>query len=242
MLNIVICDDEQNEMLNLKKMTEDLYPNVSVRCFDNSSECIEYIKSYSGTDIFLIDVCISENKDDNGIRLAEIIRQYDKNSVIIFISAFSEYVFKAFDVYALNYLLKPVDIVKFGQVFLKAVHIVEKRKNKNCMVVKHNGCVTKVNIDDIYYIENFRRKIILHCKNGQMEYYGKFNQIEGSLSVGFFKCHRSYIVNMDKIVKYTKTDLILENGDNIPVSKYKYSDFINEYSRFLRGDIPDRFN
>jgi len=122
MIQIVICDDEENSRAYLKQLV------LKQRVLDEYAQDYEIVEFSSGTellnasnefDILFLDIDLKEEL--TGMELARIIRNRskEKQSIIIFISGYKEYVFDAFDVEAFHYLLKPIDNEKFTNVFEK---------------------------------------------------------------------------------------------------------------------------
>lgn len=75
-----------------------------------------------------------------------------------------------------------------------------------------------------------RDKIWLHCQDGVYRWRGALKNLQDLLEGrGFFQVHRSYIINMDKIQKHNSKEIQMENGDMVPVSRYKLDDFKEEY-------------
>ena len=101
------------------------------------------------------------------------------------------------------------------------------------MVFQNNGVTYTLRNEDIDYIESLGRKLIIHSKNEEIETYGKISDIANELDDSFYQIHRSYIVNMSKIINYSKNEVTLQNEDKIPLSKYRYEDFAKEYSSYL---------
>ena len=76
-------------------------------------------------------------------------------------------------------------------------------------------------------------KIWIYCKSDTYRYRGALKDIDEMLKgKGFFQIHQSYIINMNKIVRYDKTEIVLEGGYKVPVSRYKWKGFQEEYARY----------
>lgn len=87
--------------------------------------------------------------------------------------------------------------------------------------------------DEIYYIESNNRKVILYLPQGNVEYYDKISKLEQELCKDFFRIHKGYLVNMKFVEGYTRSEVSLRNGDNLPISKYRYSDFVKGYQEYI---------
>lgn len=101
----------------------------------------------------------------------------------------------------------------------------------------HNGNVTrKIPVDDIFYIESSNRKIIISMRDEKIECYGKIGEMESELREGFFRVHKGYLINMNYVESYSRTEVWLKNGSSLPISKYKYQDFIKAYLEYISED------
>lgn len=75
---------------------------------------------------------------------------------------------------------------------------------------------------------------MLYTKDGELEYYAKIGELEEELQEQFFRIHKGYLVNLSCVDEYSRTEIMLTNGDKLPLSKYKYEDFVKAYLRFMK--------
>lgn len=101
------------------------------------------------------------------------------------------------------------------------------------ILVRINSRKKAVPADDVYYIESSNRKVILYMKDGIMEYYDKIGGLEELLRPEFFRIHKGYLVNMKYVRQHSRTEVSMENGDRLPISKYKYQDFARAYGNYI---------
>ena len=161
--------------------------------------------------------------------------------VIIFVSALEEYVFQAFDVGAVHYLVKPFDDEKLAEVLARAVGQYEdnrkreehkkKERETSSLVITRGGEHVTVRIEDIVYAEVFDRKVIIHTMDSDIEYYGKMKELEQKVGDGFYRPHRAYLVNLNFIRKYDAATIYLKRGQAL-MAKQNYHDFVKSYLRF----------
>lgn len=252
MLKIAICDDEEPIREYLKQLTQRLV-NADIAVFANGEELLSDKTAY---DIILLDISFNNNNTGmlrnndganvlnnnaetgmlNGMETAGKIRQ-KSDAIIIFVTAFKEYVFEGYDVGAFNYLLKPIDELKFKEVIDKAVSQINRKKNNESLLIKVGGDYINVSVNNIIYAENEARKIILHTKNMKEKtyrFYEKMEVLERKLGNNFFRTHRGFLVNLQEIVRYDNTSIELKNGDTVFLSKQKYNDFVTAYMNYLR--------
>lgn len=226
MLQIAVCDDEEQISSDLRKLAEE---TVSCKVTEFSSgEAL--LNSQEEFDILLLDIGIGE---PNGIETAKRIRKRS-DVIIIFITAWKEHVFEAFDVEAFHYLLKPIDEEKLKEVLRKAEKECRGRKSEEPLIIRKNGVCCNIAKEDILYIENAGRKVILHMKDRQIEYYARMKELEEELGSQFFRVHRGYLVNLRAVKSYHVGGVLLKNKEEILMAKTKYQDFVTAYMNFWR--------
>lgn len=205
------CKNEQNK-ISLFKSAEELLFSYTPGCFD----------------ILLLDI---QMEGENGISLAKRIRSFNDDSVIIFITAVSDYVFDGYDVGAVQYLLKPVNAVKLFDC-LNASH--KKSTLQKRMILESEQGSTAVAVDDIIFIEAFSHKTRVVLNDRELFINESIGSIENRLGSDFYKCHRSYIVNIKHICSIKKYDAVMDNGSSIPISRRLYQDFNGAFIAFYR--------
>ena len=92
-----------------------------------------------------------------------------------------------------------------------------------------------VPLDDIFYVESSNHKVVLHLQDGEFAYYAKIRDLELELQDQFFRIHKGYLVNLSYVAGYSKTEVMLVNGEKLLLSKYKYKDFVKAYLHFLQA-------
>lgn len=88
-------------------------------------------------------------------------------------------------------------------------------------------------LEEISYIESYNHKITIHTKGDEIEYYARLSDLEMELFGQFFRIHKGYLVNFDHVKEYGKSKVILKDGTNLPISKYKYAEFVKEYQKYI---------
>lgn len=231
-MTIAVCDDDEKTRKHLAGLIRSFIDkdieSVQILEFSGGKELLEY---QGQLDIVIMDIGMNGM---NGMETAARLRKVS-DTILIFVTAWKDYVFDAFDVGAFHYLLKPVDENKFFEVLERALTEIQTRngkKNAGFTVKTLEGFRT-VKIKDIYYAENIARKIVLHTGQGDIAYYEKMDHLEQQLGNGFFRCHRGYLVSLDKIKQYDRREIELVNGDKILLSRQKYSDFVQAYMKYM---------
>lgn len=102
-------------------------------------------------------------------------------------------------------------------------------------MLKNASMQNKVYLNDIYYIESSNKKVIVHKKDGIFELYGKMDEFEEELGDSFYRCHRCFLVNMEKISAYSSDTIKLINGETLILAQKKYPEFIKAYMRYAKS-------
>lgn len=231
MLKIAVCDDEPAFAGQISGRIKEYMPDAVIQCFFSSEELLS---QGEGFDIYFLDIQMEKM---NGVETAKKLRELDEESVIVFITGAKEYVFEAFDVAALHYLIKPVDDEKLQEVLERAKKEIEKKqglKNRQIFIKTRNKNIT-LNVADILYFENEMRKIAVHTVRGKISFYGVMADMEREAGKGFCRCHRGYLVNLSYVSEYDAETIMLTNGEKIYLSKDRYHDFVRQYMRYLRS-------
>lgn len=231
MLKIAVCDDEPVFVEQISDRIKKYMPDCTIYNFFSSEDLLLQEEIF---DIYFLDIQMEKM---NGIEAARKLRELDEESIIVFITGAKEYVFEAFDVAALHYLVKPVADEKLQEALNRAKREIEKKQNrssKQIFIKTRNKNIT-LDIADILYLENEMRKIVAHTVKGELSFYGVMADMERETGAGFFRCHRGYLVNLSYVAEYDTENITLTNGEKIYLSKDRYHDFVKQYMRYLRN-------
>lgn len=230
-MNIAVCDDEKIVREQMREWIKEQCPGSEVDTYGSGEELFLKKIKY---DIIFLDI---QMEGMNGIETARQIRKTDGDAVLIFITGMKEYVFEAFDVAAFHYLLKPLQKEKFHEVLKRAEK--EAVKNRECsekkLMVRIRGSNMLIDLKDIRYIESQKRKAEIHVSGEVLEMYATMKELEQQLDESFYRCHRSYFVNMAYISEYNSDSISLTDGEEVYLAKGKYPEFVKTYMRFLRN-------
>ena len=234
-MRIAVCDDDRAIREELFRLIQKQVSEADIMEYQSGEELINARGNF---DIYFLDI---EMGEVSGMDIARRIREQEDNgrqrSIIIFVTGYREYMEAAFDVNAFHYLIKPIDTEKFSEVFKRAWKeaAVFYEQEKKYIIVKSSGTQQKILLKNIYYIESGNKKVIFHTTNGTLEVYGKMEELEKGLGNTFYRCHRCYLVNMEKISAYSADNIQVINGDNLLLARKKYSDFIKIYMRYVKN-------
>ena len=207
-MQIAICDDEVFMVQILEEKIKKLLPDAVI---DKYLSGDELIASGSKPDILFLDI---QMPGMDGMETAKMLRQDNEDMILIFVTAAEEYVFQAFDVGAFHYLVKPFSDEKLKEVVTKAVHNIKRssrlEKDEKYIMVQTAGSHIKIFLRDIVYAEVYNRKVIIHTRSTDIEYYGKLQELSDMAGTDFFRTHRAYLVHFKYVEKYDATNAIAQ--------------------------------
>ncbi len=231
MIRIALCDDDNTALHGLKQR---IAAFMQKACRDYTIETFLSGESMLGCgecfDIVFLDI---KMKALNGIETAKELRRVCNRSLIVFVTALRDYVFDAFDVSAVNYLLKPIDEVKLNATLERMLTRLDDEQGQ-CIMVNINGGMKRLLIAGIYYCEIVNHDVFIYSDQGTDRFQGKTLELELQLNTSFFRCHRGYIVNMRHVTGYKDGMAQMSGGERIPVSKRRHADFLKALLAYHR--------
>ena len=233
MLKFAICDDEPNmaqEIANqlARYMNGKQITSYCVSSFQNGCSLLE---SGCDFDVIFLDI---QMEHLNGMETAKMLRQRKNHSLLIFVTVLKECVFDAFEVEAFDYLLKPLDSDHFKRTMDRIIKSLQQRETKSIVVQRGASCDV-ILLAEIVYFEVQGRKIYIHQRSGKItDYYDKLDDLAQRIDGRFFRCHRSYLVNIEYIRGCNAGQVILSQGDKIPVSRLRERDLTQALLRYMK--------
>ncbi len=233
MMRFAICDDEPFMVQEIagrlsRYMEETHIASYSVSSFSNGRSLLEY-----GCDFDLIFLDIQMDQPD-GMETAKMLRQRESHSLLIFVTVLRECVFEAFEVEAYDFLVKPLDSDHFRRTMDRAIKALERQTAKSIMVQRGTSCEV-IPLAQIVYCEVQGRKIYIHQRDGKItDYYEKLDDFERRVDGRFFRCHRSYLVNLECVRGSHAGQLTLSQGEQIPVSRLREQELTQALLRRMK--------
>lgn len=221
-LNCVVIDDNEVDRSLLEAYLSK-YPFIRVTgSFSNPVESLDHLQQ-TNTELLFVDI---DMPVINGIDFMKSVQQPALNC--IFVTAHPEYAADAFDVQAVDYILKPIKEQRLDRAVQRTLELLEIRSKaiqyslfieNDYLMIKEGTSISKVNIGDIEYLEaltNYTKVITAKRK------YITLNNLKNFLdylpTTRFIRIHRSYAVALDKIEGMDKNDLLIA-GQRLPLGK-----------------------
>lgn len=218
MLNFVVCDDNINHnRLMAKRLINAIYEQQVIGHVALVTTDLEEVLAYSRQalpserrNVYLLD--ISFRSEARGIKLAQAIREHDKLSYIVFVTAYPEYIMQSVKLKIFDYLLKPVNMQDLQKLVVNLYqdHVQTKQSCRQ-LVVNSGGNTYFLHTTEIIYLESYRNKVVIHCQDKTIETYASLASFEERLAdEGFYRCHRSFLVNLRHVKQ-------LDSGENLVI-------------------------
>ncbi len=241
-MNIAICDDDTIYGLYLVEMCRELSISDTVDYYETPTELLDVISTSNNYDVLLMDIVFKTEK--NGIDYMAELYTKCPTIHIIYITAYTDhYVSKAFlqKTNISGFLQKPIN----SELLLKTLQTIYKKiRDDRTHLVLFQGKrpIKTVLTKDIQYLESSAHKAFIYTESPsgteleQNMTYEQLNALQRRLPPNFCACHKSYLINMDKIVRIERTEVILSSGRHIAVSKKRLKDFREHYFDYIQNE------
>lgn len=229
-MKIAICDDEKQFMDAICTLLKEWAARHSIQLtlyrFTNGDDLIAAHQN-TCMDLIILDVIMPLL---NGIDTARELRNDNQTVPIIFLTSAREFAVDSYEVKAFYYLMKPIDEIKLFHIlddFLQTFTLPQ-----NLFTAQTNKGFCKIVVDDVEYLEAQNKEVLVHLSNGRTivirELFSKCAEVFAPEN-GFFRCHRSYIVNLNCIEQFSKKDIVTNNNTVIPISRNNFTAFKETY-------------
>lgn len=206
-MKIAIVDDEKPARSELKYLLETILPEAEYYEADSAKSADELARVHTFQAIFL-DINLG---DVNGMVLASALREHQKKAAIIFVTAYEQHAVQAFELGAVDYILKPFDMERIKKTLnrlkeqgyfqneeTQSETQEEKHEELNKLAVNAGDKIRLLDFNDIIYVEYNQRNSLIHTINEvYTENYTMTALCERLEKKNFFRIHKSYLVNLN---------------------------------------------
>ncbi len=216
-------------------MTRDFFRrksiDISVVQYSSGEELLE---SRKGMDILFLDIGM---QGLDGIETARRLRKHGYKGFLVFITVLKEMVFRSFEVQPFDYLVKPVREEYFDKTMERLFRSMQDRlaPEKGHLLVRKGNESNIISFQNIICCEIIDRKIYLYLESGEViDYYDRIENLEKKLDRRFFRCHRSYLINLTHLKSYRNNTAYMADGKEVPVSRLRSREFSNVILQYMR--------
>lgn len=199
--------------------------------YENGEQLLEV--NHQQYDILYLDVGIKDGID--GITLAKKLRMEDNKGQIIFLTSHQADAYKAFEVNAFRYLLKPLNENVLHKTMDLVIKKIEEIK-KNYIVLQVGQSFIKLQLQEILHIETYKRKLKVYTSQKEYLVDCTLSEVENELrDRGFFRTHKSFLINLEHVKEHNNNTAVMQSEIFIPISRLKLSTFKEEFIAYLKG-------
>lgn len=233
MLNFCIIDDKIEFINRLTNILNNIFIKYDLNAeivytTNNANDCISYVLN-NRVNVLLLDISLESNL--NGLDIAKIIREQDKDCYIAFITAHSEYLSVAYKYKTFDFIIKPINYQRIEDFVLRLFDDIKGVSKKFIHIDNKN---TIIDENEIQFIKRDGMKIMFHTNSRDYKIYSSFAKIKDILPSNFIRCHKSFVANINNI-KY------IDSSSNLIYFKDSYCDIGPKYKKaFLK--IVDNYN
>ena len=237
-MTICYCEDEPAQAkafaIKIEQWAKNKNMAVHTDLFESAEEYL-FKADQNAYDVIFLDISM---KGQNGMELARQIREKEEDVILVFVTSDASYVFDGYEVGAYRYLMKPVEAKKLWEI-LDYTRVQRAAEEDNYILVKKDSQSVRVNLRDVLYIEVQKHYVNLHLENEEpMTVKAVFAELLQEIqekSGTVLTTHRSYAVNIDKVVRIGRTECILSDGSSIPVSRNFYKAVNEAFIKYHLG-------
>lgn len=236
MFQIGICEDDLAQQSYLEKCImkwADLRKQkVLIYKYTSGEQFLFAYEEKSDFDLLVLDIQLEKM---NGMELARKIRQANKAVKIVFHTGLTEYAIEGYEVGAVRYLLKPLKQEVLENLLDNLWQEIKKEQEENFLFMQSSQTY-RVPYSQIVYVEANGHYLSLMTEEKHYEWKASFSSVTQEFeSHDFFLLKRGLYVNLMFVNRITKTDCILESGEQLPVSKNRYKALNEAFIAYYRG-------
>lgn len=237
-MTICYCEDESAQAKAFAIKIDQWAKNKNTVVRTDLFECAEeylFKVEQNAYDVIFLDISM---RGQNGMELARQIREKEKDVILVFVTSDASYVFDGYEVGAYRYLMKPVDEEKLWEI-LDYARMQKEVEEENYILVKKDSQSVRVNLKDIIYIEAQKHYVNLCMENKESinikTAFTELLQETQEKSDTILLTHRSYAVNIEKVVRIGRTECVLSDSSVIPVSRSFYKEVNEAFIKYHLG-------
>lgn len=249
MIQIAICDDEQEELETMQKLLKRILDKQNMQyhidTFSSGEALLEALKPYQ---LLFLDIAMTGK---SGIQTGMEIRAAYKMTEIIYVTNFEDYCKMAVNkVHAFAYINKPVNEEKLTEQVVEVLETIQDKQRLETkpevifdVVSEHSDSYARTSlhkfaVEDIVYFEYINRRVRLRIGQDGYYFHDKMMDLTKKMEqYGFALCHQSFLVNLAQVKSVKGYEIYLQNGDVIPLAQRKSAEFRSKLNHYIQCNI-----
>ena len=232
---IAICDDNPQDAAFVQNILDrwsaERGTELRVERFPSAESFLFRYEEDKAWDILLLDIEMGEM---DGVTLAKRIRPGNESVQIVFITGFADFVAEGYEVAALHYLMKPVREEKLFAVLDRAAAAMQK--TERMILLNVDGEMVRLPVSKICYVEAFAHSASIVTESKTLSVKQSISELEQQLGTDFVRCHRSYLVGLRHIARLSKSEVLLDSGKSLPLSRGAAQQVHKAFISYYTGD------
>ena len=230
-MKIIFCDNDIVQVNAFREEFGELLSDHDLRVCTSPQFVFDEIEKGNRPDVVLMDIDLDSDK--NGMDYADMLYEIAPEIKVIFVTAYTEkFVQDVFFRHAniAAFLTKPIQ----KDYLLNALNKPNSTDSKNKLHFQQRGVIVSLDESEIMYLESNKHYVCINTDDREVHtVQGKLSDYEGVLSDLFIKCHKSFVVNMEKIRKIDSEGIHMKYNKLIPISRPYSNDTRNRFLKYL---------
>ncbi|MCR4899910.1 MAG: LytTR family DNA-binding domain-containing protein [Treponema sp.] len=223
MFKIAICEDEKVVLDYECSLVEAWAKNrgctIALDTYISAEQFLFESEDKPSYDVLIFDI---QMKGINGMELAKKLRGRGCDSQIVFVTGISDYAIEGYEVGAVRYILKPVKEEVINEL-LDKIYADSQKQEEDYFVLGQGAELERISFGKIIYIEARGHYVYMKGADFEREWKSSFSEAAGAFEEKSFFClRRGLLVNLQHVSKITRTDCILDDGEQLPVARGVY--------------------
>ena len=189
----------------------------SLRVFGGIDELEAHLQSGGKADILVTDIVFDGS--ERGIDAVRRLSDQGYDMQVIYVTGYIDYCTSVYQTKHTSFLTKPINQHDLDDALERAIENLLAAKRSRSLVLTSQGKVICVAPDEVEYIESNRRKVLVHAVDRVIESYASLSELSDRVPESFTRCHKSFLVNMDRIVELDGGEAVMRSGARVPVSQ-----------------------
>lgn len=220
MYRFAVCDDSPADRDYVTGLIQEWSRNaelsLQIDVYPSAESFLFAFAENKAVDVLFLDIEMGEL---SGMELAKRLRQMGAGLQIVFLTGYMEYIAEGYDVEALHFLIKPVTKKRLEAVLNRAVERLRNREN--ALLLSLPDGLVRLPLYEIRYLEVMKNYVTVHAAE-RYSVKRSLNELTKNLDESFYRMHRSYIVNLRFVKRITRTEVVLKDGTELPLSRKLY--------------------